>query len=386
MVTGNLQIKGNKWYMVFRGINRSAKQVWRTTGIAVKATNKDGTYSPRKSAENKRKAEAILQEKIEEFGAGASIAPNPLFLDLLDEWFNRQVQEWQPNTRAWYERTIHAHVKPFFEPLRLRIAEINTLIIQQYVDCVAAKVAASSAISYIRPVSGVCKYAAAMGYIPYNPANNVYKPHVRRHEKIAYTKQQCEQLLNLVKGTTCETGVILGLFMCLRYSEFLGLRWSDVDFDNNAINIRHAKTPFTKDSEDTTKTPCSRRTLPMPQFVKNYLLRLKSEQEEHKRILGNCWHDTGYVYVKPDGSAYSYWAVNRSFERLMAKQNILPAISFHNLRHTGCTIMVNNRVAITVAQKYMGHASASTTLSVYTHADESMLTAGADVLDSVLGC
>lgn len=50
--------------------------------------------------------------------------------------------------------------------------------------------------------------------------------------------------------------------------EFLGLRWSDVDFDNDVINIRHAKTPFAKDSEDTTKTPCNRRSLPMPQYVK----------------------------------------------------------------------------------------------------------------------
>lgn len=63
--------------------------------------------------------------------------------------------------------------------------------------------------------------------------------------------------------------------------------------------------------------------------------------------------------------------INRLEQKEAKKQNreplLLPPIRAHALRHTACTRMVEQGLAIKSVQYIMGHSDIQTTLDVYTH-------------------
>ena len=58
--------------------------------------------------------------------------------------------------------------------------------------------------------------------------------------------------------------------------------------------------------------------------------------------------------------------------RKQRELNLMPPISSHTLRHTGCTRLGENNVNPKVMQYVMGHSDAQITMNVYNHiADKS---------------
>jgi integrase len=70
----------------------------------------------------------------------------------------------------------------------------------------------------------------------------------------------------------------------------------------------------------------------------------------------------------------SHW-----FKKFLQK-NDLPEITFHELRHTSATLLINLGVDVATVAKRLGHAQNSTTLNFYTHAISSADKAAAERL------
>ena len=73
----------------------------------------------------------------------------------------------------------------------------------------------------------------------------------------------------------------------------------------------------------------------------------------------------------------------KNFRRIL-KLSKLPAIRFHDLRHTAASLMLNNGVDVLVASRRLGHAKPSITLDVYGHLIPSSQAGVADVLDRLV--
>jgi integrase len=56
----------------------------------------------------------------------------------------------------------------------------------------------------------------------------------------------------------------------------------------------------------------------------------------------------------------------------LLEEAVLPAIRFHDLRHSAATILLAMGVSPLVVQKRLGHSSIGITLGVYGHVTESM--------------
>lgn len=67
-------------------------------------------------------------------------------------------------------------------------------------------------------------------------------------------------------------------------------------------------------------------------------------------------------------------AYNKKEELLAEKENrepeLMPHISAHTLRHTGCTRLGENHVDPKVMQYVMGHSNIGVTMDVYNHITE----------------
>jgi integrase len=95
--------------------------------------------------------------------------------------------------------------------------------------------------------------------------------------------------------------------------------------------------------------------------------------------------DSGLVFAAVKGTPIDAQnIVNRHF-KLLLKQEDLPLIRWHDLRHTCATLLLGRGVHPKLVQHLLGHASITMTLDRYSHWIPSMGRHAADGMDEALG-
>lgn len=132
---------------------------------------------------------------------------------------------------------------------------------------------------------------------------------------------------------------------------------------------------------DTTKTKSSFRTLPLVAPFEEMLHKMKKEQEENKRLCGNCYCQDyiGYVYVNEIGEIIKPGFLTSHFASVL-KANNMPRIRFHDLRHSCASLLYANGVSLKEIQEWLGHSDISTTSNIYTHLDFSSKVSSANAI------
>lgn len=83
--------------------------------------------------------------------------------------------------------------------------------------------------------------------------------------------------------------------------------------------------------------------------------------------MGKAWVDSGLVFTREDGSPLHPQTMAWHFERSVRDAEGVPAIRFHDLRHTHATLDLQAGVHPKVVQERLGHSSISITLDLYSH-------------------
>ena len=224
-------------------------------------------------------------------------------------------------------------------------------------------------------------------YIRNNPTDGVYASikaafHFETPKRHALTIQQEKAFLGFIKDTPqyCHWLPIFTFLLgtgC-RISETVGLCWSDIDFENDVILIRHnlvyhqheaGKCYFTL---STPKTAAGKRTIPLVDEVREALLQEREHQGEVGLISQyeiEGLHD--FVFLNRYGFPQNPQTVNRAIGRIVDAYNdkeleratkerrepfYLPSFSCHNLRHTFCTRLCEVETNLKIIQDIMGHA------------------------------
>ncbi len=94
--------------------------------------------------------------------------------------------------------------------------------------------------------------------------------------------------------------------------------------------------------------------------------RYRELQTEERRAWGDDWEDTGYVFVREDGSPIHPDRMSNIFD-LEVKRSGLPRIRLHDLRHTHATLGLRAGVPIKVMSERLGHSTPSFTMDIYQH-------------------
>ena len=120
-MTGSLQIKNGKYYMVLNSTkNGKRKQRWIATGLPEKG--------------NKRRAEQMLREKLseEEHKAPNGEAANIWFTEYIQYFLTISQQRVDEVTFQNYQMIAKRHVLPWFEGKRLLLSEVNRKVLQEF--------------------------------------------------------------------------------------------------------------------------------------------------------------------------------------------------------------------------------------------------------------
>ena len=90
-------------------------------------------------------------------------------------------------------------------------------------------------------------------------------------------------------------------------------------------------------------------------------------QVGEKKHLGELYLDQGLVFATQRGTLVNPTNLRkRSFKPLLKKAG-LPAIRFHDLRHTCATLLLSSNVNPKIVSEMLGHATIAITLDTYSH-------------------
>lgn len=214
--------------------------------------------------------------------------------------------------------------------------------------------------------------AVRQSLISDNPCKYARIPNTahRNEKKIEfYTTEQCKILLNVTEGTILHDMIYVTFMYGFRRSELMGLKWSAIDFENNTLSVCHTVVlQNVVVRKDKTKNKSSERIYPLLPDVREILLKQKARQKEYKKLFGNCYNDTGYVFVKEDGTTYYPSYPTHALEKVLDKYD-LSHIRWHDLRHSCASMLLLKGWSMKDISEWLGHADIGTTMNIYGHLD-----------------
>ena len=239
-------------------------------------------------------------------------------------------------------------------------------------------------------------------YLRYNPSDNALKE-LKKARNFEVTKRRAltvpEQ--ELFEAYLSKQGqyhrwypiFIIMLWTGMRVGEVTGLRWCDIDLEDDTISVNHTLVYYDKRNDErctfainTPKTAAGERIIPMLPKVKEAFLMEKQYQEEcglESRAVIDGYRD--FIFINRFGNVQHQGTLNKALTRIVRDCNfeildkphkkdtvILPKFSNHSLRHTFTTRMCKAGVNLKVMQEILGHADAETTMDIYTEATKEL--------------
>ncbi|MBE6140878.1 MAG: site-specific integrase [Firmicutes bacterium] len=204
-------------------------------------------------------------------------------------------------------------------------------------------------------------------------------PLERKNKKIQFlNKVEQKQLITYI----CESkkqkyiGVFLALMTGLRIGEICALKWKDIDLKKRVVIVNKTlqrvcyKGQKSKILIDEPKTRNSQREIPINNILYEYLLEARPTNRELYVL----------TYSMTPTEPRNY---RKIFDTLMRKLK-LQHISFHALRHTFATRLIENKVDLKTVSELLGHSSVNITISIYVHSEFKTKRKAVKTLDSIL--
>lgn len=105
-------------------------------------------------------------------------------------------------------------------------------------------------------------------------------------------------------------------------------------------------------------------------MAKEIFLRLKEKENENRKLFGKEYQKNDYVFKWENGACFDTDYVTHHFSRVIEK-NKLPSLTFHGLRHSCASVLLNSGHNPKDIQEWLGHADIRTTMNIYGHLDTS---------------
>lgn len=315
--------------------------------------------------------------------------------DYYTEWLETVIKiRCKASTYFSYYYTLKNHIFPHIGGVKL--TELNKAHILHLYRTVGTNYKSNAEQCRVILKTGL-RYAKQNQLISINPAKDVLIPKDIYKAKPSHTlnvniqrtltEEQLSLLIDKSRGTKIYLFILFAGLMGLRKSEILGLKYSDINFQQKTIHIqRQLGRSFFNECQPKTKTKqeielksrSSNRILNIPDIVFEAILeeRQRYEINRHRRI--RQFQDLDYIccstYGRPRGASFCY----QPFKQLLI-QNNLPNIRFHDLRHTYATLLLKQDLSVKAISSSLGHAKMIISVDVYGDNNKIVEDATADI-------
>lgn len=290
-------------------------------------------------------------------------------------------------TREYYQGALNNHIYPRFgnTPLpELTSAQISAF----FLDLQDSSLSHSTVIGIYVTFSQLLKMAYNDDTIDRNPMDKVQRPRQRKDDQKkaieAFTTDELNTINKYLDQEPLKWRVMIRLMedTGIRRGEACGLKWEDIDFSRNAAMVKHNICYTTEKGifVGAPKTGKEREVYFTPE-VASLLRQYQAEQiaatkkrtnrleKDHKPLDFEKVAIPEYLFTeKGINSPLHPDSPNRYLQKFGEKYGI--DIHPHKLRHSFASVAITNGADIASVSEVLGHAQVSTTLNMYTHANE----------------
>ena len=255
-----------------------------------------------------------------------------------------------------YENPVKLHLIPYLGPLPL--TAIKPLDIRECLN--KQNFLSASVLSKMKMcLDGIFESAIDNDLCFKNPTKNeTYTSTRKKNEKKVYSDDQIAFVENAALLVRPE--VVLLLNTGLRRGELLGLKWSDIDFDQHTLSVNRSIADTDQGPQESPPKWDSYRTIPLCSTAIT--------------LLANLQRDSNYIFPLQSGAPQSPNSWSQKLKRFMQKlPTDIPRLTAHELRHTYGTYLRRHGVDIYTIQKILGHRDIKMTSEIYVHNEVNVL-------------
>lgn len=281
---------------------------------------------------------------------------------IYEEWLNAVVNRVKESTFANYKAKFEKHILPTFSDTLcadLSAGRINEFINKKLTDDLSAR--------YVRDIITVFKSMLHYAQEKYGfklSLKNVVLPKIEKKQITRISDTDQKQLINYLKTnmSLIAFGILLSLCMGLRIGELCGLKWEDVDFNNEILHIKRTVQRITSANGNrktkiiisNPKSTASFRGIAIPDFLMEYFKIFRNKADFF--ILSGADKP-----VEPRTMQYRYKKILQSAE--------IENHNYHKLRHTFATNCIEKGFDVKTLSVILGHSTINITLNRYVHPD-----------------
>jgi len=305
-------------------------------------------------AETRTEAREKLRVAFNAYKQGTLVAgSNQTLKQFLEQWLQAKRMELKDGTYRYYKAYVQTHIVPALGHLKLQ--KVNDAHLQSFYAALLEKKTRTgknlspNTIRLIHSIlSEVFDAAMRAKKVATNPCALVTPPRSSKKELRYLTAEQALHLLEVARARQhrLECLLTVALTTGMRQGELLALHWSDIDFGKGTVHVArslayHHSTEGTKHQyrEAEPKTVNSRRTIPLPDVALRALQAHRLKQKE-EQLRTRAWKNHDLVFTNQYGGYLNQSILRREVKQLLHEAG-LPALRFHDLRHSAATILIS---------------------------------------------
>ena len=341
----------------------------------------NGTYFARfvdKFGKRRTKRSKKLQE-VKQWLADATYIDQHSDLDqatdmLVDAWFDYWIgikkQTVRPNTVRNYSERYERNIKGVIGNKLL--TDVKPIHCQKIFSDMADEGYKTTTIYQTRiALYNMFEFARENDVLIANPCKKSLKSDMGKpsDKKEALTIDVQKKFLEAVVGYSYENQYRFVLQTGLRTGELIGLRWSDIDFENRTMKIERTMEYRYKVGEWRAGPPKSKsgyRTIPLTDEAIRILENQRSKNKSLK-LVPMEWKDI--VFLCRKGTPVKNSTYDTGLFKYCDRVGI-PRFSMHVLRHTFATRCIECGMKPKTLQKILGHSNIGITMNLYVHITE----------------
>lgn len=281
------------------------------------------------------------------------------------------------STYARYVNLIDNYIK--HDIGKISFADLSNKALQEYCD---TKLSEGISILVIKEIILLIKLAIKR-YAKINAITPLFidldLPIIKGKKKIEIISRADQKIIFssiLQNDKQKYSGVMLSLLTGMRIGEICALKWTDIDLKKRIIVVNKTlqricyKGSKSKITITKPKTQNSNREIPISNCLYDFLQSIKPSVRDIYFLTGT---------TKPT-EPRNY----RKIYQTLLKRLKITKTSFHALRHTFATRLIENKVDIKTVSELLGHASVNITISIYVHSEFNTKRKAVKTLDNLI--
>jgi integrase len=264
----------------------------------------------------------------------------------------------RPNTYKLRKHLINKHIAPHIgaRPLEELTSDDIRFLVRRWKD---DNVGATTQRTAFVTLSSALNIALREEKIGRNPCSTVPTPKPKRPEVLVLDGRQVMKLLGAARDAQERALLALAITTGMRQGEIFALAWNDVDLTAGTVSVRATLTEDLdgKLVRSDPKTAKSRRVIYLPALALKALLAHQTERRA----------EDGFVFTAADGTPLRKSNFIRGVFKPLLKLAELPDVTFHSLRHTANSLLIEAGEDPLAIAGSLGHADTRMMFERYGH-------------------